>query len=245
MDALLSTKVPAGVVIIGSSRPRTYFYDVAQMAGCNVSSAHKAHGHLFFNTPRGVNLTFVWHDVARDFNPNVGGFGKMPVKPIKVQAEVASIIDQLGLCDSAANQLKPAAIVYTAGAGIVSRAFAPNELLNGAEYVHNMIQYLKGRCHGTATAIFVTPEMALRNEGYTHDANAFTNNRIVGFNQLVEEVVHNLNVSWVDLYSPSNAQTQGGYTKDIAHYFSMTMPFTGDETSRHAGHQIISAIVGS
>ena len=99
VDNFLATHVPGGLVVVGSSRVRTMFYDIASMAGCDVSAAFKAHQSLAFRTPRGVELRFFWHDVRVDLGKDGGlsDFGHT-LHPTNVVAKLGAQLDEWGIC---------------------------------------------------------------------------------------------------------------------------------------------------
>ena len=69
--------------MVGASRPRTQYFDLVRMFGKHINIS-KAHQDLSFVVREGINISFMWHDIAKDFT-NGGSFGHLPRTAIKLR----------------------------------------------------------------------------------------------------------------------------------------------------------------
>jgi hypothetical protein len=231
----------AGVGIIGASRPRTIFNDILQLSGTDVHRrpGKKAHHNLNATTDTDVPLHYFWYDPFSHLK-----FAKMSTVEKKrkptIIAEMTAWLNKTGLCSRHHPTDHPSTIIYCSGSDIISRAFAPHDLLDGASYVRDELTFLKTSCQESQARIVVAAEMAALDGNFSPSANSFRNNRILAFNRLIQDVSRDLNLMWIDVYSPSLSGGMSTWnTWDIAHYYDKKNSFYGDAVSKNAALQYV------
>ena len=230
------TELPGGLMVVGTSRPRTVFYDIVEMLGVEVKDAHKAHNDLSFQlgpNADGPHIVYAFHDVAEDMVPI--SFGRLDGPPTCTVQHLDSVLAEFGFC---APTSKPSAIVFTTGAGIISRALPPDELTRAAEYTHQELLHLLARCRGSPTRLIIAGEMALHNHEFEPGSNSFRDNRNVAFNALVQDVASDLGLPFIDTHRTS---LSARHTGDVAHYYDPHRPFVGNAVSKHVASLYLQA----
>ena len=227
--------LPGGLMVVGTSRPRTVFYDIVEMLGVEVKDAHKAHNDLSFQlgpNADGPHIVFAFHDVAEDMVPI--NFGQLDGPPTRTAQHLDSVLAKFGFCTPTS---KPSAIIFTTGAGIISRALPPDELTRAADYTLQELLHLLARCRGP-TRLIIASEMALHNHEFEPGSNSFRDNRNVAFNALVQDMASDLGLHFIDTHRTS---LSARHTGDFAHYYDPHRPFVGDAVSKQVASMYLQA----
>ena len=222
-----------GLLMIGTSRLRTQYFDLANMFGIPVQ-AYKAHKHIS-HLHGGFKLSFMWHEITRAFETNTG-FGSLPTTAEKLKPEIKMAIDAAGMCNT---QSRPGIIVIVIGSGVISRTLPPDGLKRGAVFVKDELSYLKNMCDGTNTIVIVGSEMALFDMFPPNLGNSFRDNRNVAFNEAVHQISRNLHLPFIDNYGVSLSAGRSEWASDHAHYYSKDGGFLGDIVSKTCAKLII------
>jgi len=235
VPSVLKQHSPGGLGIIGASRPRTLYYDILQYSGISTISPLKIHNHLSSKTADGVPIEFFWHEVANDFSPP-GAFGHIPAAPLVMVKDYEIWLTRTGICEKG----RHSTLIFCAGSGIISRALPPNDLSAGVNYVRKELEWLRNRCH-PHTKIIVASEMALFDEFFSAEDNSFRSNRNFAFNLLMQQLASQLNMTWLDVYSPSLSAGRSDWAKDHVHYYHKNKEYIGDAVSNFAALQYVAA----
>ena len=245
-----------GLLIIGGSRPRTQYFDLANMLGVPVH-AYKAHDHISHHLPGGFKLSFMWHEISHAFETDSKRllvllskflssfetdtkYGSLPSRATKLKPEIKRAIDTAGMCNA---KSLPGIIVIVVGSGVISRTLPPDGLERGVVFVKDELSYLKEMCEGTNTTVIVGSEMALFDMWPPKwgNGNSFRDNRNVAFNEAVREISRDLHLSFIDNYGLSLSAGRSDWASDHAHYYSETGGYLGDEVSKTCAKIIIHA----
>jgi len=197
---------PDGALLIGTSRIRTYFYDLLEMQGLKVLDPKKSHDSIM--TPE--NLHYLWNDASEDCPGTGPGFCHFPPNATKIRVGFEDIIHDTKLCKYN-TATKSSFVVFSTGCAFIHRALSPRGLAEGLEYARDELRFLQIRCEGSNTVVFIASEMALHDDWSVPNENSFVDNRNVAFNREVRLMALKLGMHFIDLYPMSRSAGMFAY----------------------------------
>jgi hypothetical protein len=247
-DAVLLAGV-GRLLLIGSSRPRTLFYDLVALAGGGGGAPRRAHEDLAHG-----RLAFHWDDCEPDL-------GRKPYGPLDPAAAAAiptvlRWLDSEGACaPRAAAARPPDAVVYTPGACWAARALAPGALAAAAAAAAALLRALAGRCAARGHAVIVATEMALhpprawlmrRAGGLSLSTESFNPQRLLAVSRRAAAAAAEAGVPAVDLHPLSAAFHPNTGAEPYAHYYAAPPAadaehFAGNAASLAAARAVLRA----
>ena len=223
------------VVVIGTSRPRTVFFDLVSLV--SNTTAFKAHEDLHAG-----RWHFLWNPCEADFA------GAMPYAPpplgvlresaLAMKLRLGQGLDAADACPAAATSARARGYIFvTIGCCEAVRSVGPDGLEKAVRYARSMLLWLSARCAPSGAEVVLLPEMAVHKHCRLEALTAFNANRISRFNErLAVEAQRIPGIHFLDIYAtslsfePSPDHTPVG---DGTHYYSPdpARPFTGNAAS--------------
>jgi hypothetical protein len=245
------------VLLIGSSRPRTLFYDLAAMedgggGGGGGGAPRRAHEDLAAG-----RFAFRWDDCEAD----LGGAPFGPLDPAAAASAAAAErwLDAEGAClprggggGGGGVQPPPDAVVYTPGACWSARALAPGAAAAAGAAAGAVLRALAARCAARGHAVLVATEMAAhpphawamrRAGGISLCAGSFNPQRLLAVSRRAAAAAAAAGLPVVDLHPLSAAYHPNTGAEPFAHYYAAppAPPHAGNAASRAAARAVLRA----
>ena len=278
---LLLQRLPGGMMSFGTSRQRLMHQDMLWMFGLGIFRhfRHFRHFSLYLNTPEKASsrdiyassrpyVVFGWKGsmigtMIAQLDPNIKSafeknmeievFGKNPWYGRLVDGgkaykdDLVASLNRANLCTKTSMR---SVVIYSEGAHPAAFMLGPRGLSSAVSLVNETLAMLAQRCRGTKTTLMVASEMAAHDH-WAPSANAFRDNRIVGFNAAAEEIALALSLPFIDVYpmtisadsSPLYIDLKGKVRGDVHHYqYLFEGQAMGDQVSVTAASAYLDAI---
>jgi len=241
-------RCPSNVVLLGTSRTRTVFYDLVGLAGGDTSKAKKIHRSL--SAPP---VHYVYSHCAKDITPcgvdkchdddpgdkNRTKFGRLDANATNAINVTISEFNEKMFCTSRLDGRKDF-VFWSSGTCEVSWTKPPAGFSSGVQYAEAHLKALKRRC--AHHHLVVVLELGVHDRWQSPQVvNSFKNNRILAFNKRIIKVAAQLDIPVIDAYTPSQAYhfddiwTSKEKGVDRAHYYTRNVKqnqFTGNAASK-------------
>jgi len=248
---------PSNVIVIGTSRQRTVFYDVVGIAGGDTTKAGKEHRNL--SDPP---VHYVYSHCGSDITPcknctddedesdtNRTIFGTLDGNATNTINVTLTEFENKAFCASRLDGRKDF-VFWTAGTCEVSHTKPPEGFSSGVRYAEAYLRALWKKC--AEHHLVVVLELGIHDRWQPPTVcNSFKNNRMLVFNKKMIEIAYNLSIPVIDAYTPTQAYhfddiwTHKARGVDRAHYYTRDKTqnqFTGNAASKLVAKMLLQHV---
>jgi hypothetical protein len=243
------------IAIIGSSRPRTYYYDMINMLNytfegtdCPTCEPHKKvqedmdRGRAVAFHP---DMNFMWGECIDDLDqppdrsPDAYKNGVLKSSDAYTK-HFSSFAASHQLCES---ESMPSVVVFTIGICEVARSTFDSI----KPYVKNALRHVAQTC-GSKGRVIVVPEMAGHQENHTqlgHDLTeqGFSNERVLMVNDVIRAEAKELGLEFLDAYKMTSSYYPMDSWDPLVHYYKPGGgSYAGGPASREFAKMLLASI---
>ena len=250
-------RCPSNVIVLGTSRQRTVFYDVVGLAGGDTSNAgkeqrslseppvHYVYSHCGSDITPCTNCT----DDEDQLDKDRSKFGTLDSNATKTINVTLKEFKDKAFCAKRLDGRKDF-VFWTAGTCEVSHTKPPNGFTSGVRYAEAYLRALQQKC--AEHHLVVVLELGLHDRWQSSTVcNSFKNNRMLAFNKNMIQIAKSLSIPVVDAYSPTQAYhfddiwTHEARGVDRAHYYTRDKtqnPYTGNAASKLVAKMLLQYV---
>lgn len=220
--------------IIGTSRPRTYFYDLVRLMGYEFDHPTDRHADMSVLSVAGPDVHFMWGDCMNDLK--LGRFyGILEGSDAYTEHLLAFVADHQ-VCQS-----KSSVVVLTIGICEIHRS-----PFDAAErYVRDVLRRV-AQTYRSPHRIIVASEMAIHQEYKGPlSGNGMSNERIIMISDMMQREAQNFGLEFLDLYTISSSYSPNDSYEPLAHYFRKTVGNTTQFLGGKASRQVAKILLAS
>lgn len=223
------------IAIIGTSRPRTFFYDMLRLMKYRFDDPKDKHGDMSVRSATGPDVNFMWGDCMNDLKPGPL-YGTLESSDA-YEKHFSSWVTEHKVCES-----KPSVVVFSIGMCEIDRS--PFD--TAERYVRNVLRRVAQTCR-RPHRIIVASEMAVHQEykGPLTE-NGMSNERIVLINGILQREAQRLGLEFLDLYNITSSYFPNDSREPLAHYFQKKKEhekpsYLGNKASRQVAKILLAS----